>query len=83
MSGRVGLWYMKHFDRERLLEELSKPVEGEFVVVKEGNMMTRVKKDELPHYIENLKVTGEMYLKRYEQCKKEFGNICAEAADKR
>jgi len=46
----IKMWYMKHFDKDKLLEELSKPVEGEFVVVKEGNMLTRVRKEELEEY---------------------------------
>ncbi len=46
----MRMWYLKHFDKDKLLEELSKPVEGEFVVVKEGNMLTRVRKEELEEY---------------------------------
>ncbi len=46
----IRMWYLKHFDKDKLLEELSKPVEGEFVVVKEGNMLTRVRKEELEEY---------------------------------
>jgi len=46
----IRMWYLKHFDKEGLLEELSKPVEGEFVVVKEGNMLTRIRKEDLEEY---------------------------------
>ncbi|MCL4404768.1 hypothetical protein M1583_02150 [Candidatus Marsarchaeota archaeon] len=45
------IWYLKHFDKDKLLEELSKPVEGEFVAVKEGNMVTRVRKEDLEEYM--------------------------------
>ena len=67
---KIAHWYYKHFNNEKLIEELSKPVEGEYVVLKEGNMLTRVKKEELAEYINHLKEVGNYYLDRYEQCKK-------------
>ncbi|MCL5679846.1 MAG: hypothetical protein M1465_00685 [Candidatus Marsarchaeota archaeon] len=47
----IKMWYYKHFDEDKLLEELSKPDEGEYVAVKEGNMVTRVRKEELEEYM--------------------------------
>jgi len=69
----LKMWYLKHFDKDKLLEELSKPVDGEYVVIKEGNMLTRVKKEELGMYIEDLKQKGEYYLNAYEKCIHEYG----------
>ena len=72
---KIAHWYYKHFNNEKLIEELSKPVEGEYVVLKEGNMLTRVKKEELAEYINHLKEVGNYYLDRYEQCKKDYGHL--------
>jgi len=57
----MRMWYLKHFDKDKLLEELSKPVEGEFVVVKEGNMLTRVRKEELDEYMRFSKEIRSIY----------------------
>ncbi|MCL4372284.1 hypothetical protein M1373_03130 [Candidatus Marsarchaeota archaeon] len=61
----IRIWYYRHFDREKLLEELSKPVEGTFVVIKEGNMMTRIRKEELDAYMELKRARAESMLKEY------------------
>ena len=64
---RIKHWYYRHFDNEKLLEELSKPVDGEYVVVKEGNMLTRIKKEEVEAYMELKKKRAETMLKEYEE----------------
>ncbi|MEM0154946.1 MAG: hypothetical protein QW814_03890 [Methanothrix sp.] len=51
----IKFWYYKHFNREKLLEELSKPVDGDYVAVIEGNMVTRVRKDELEEYMRSIR----------------------------
>ncbi|MEM0154734.1 MAG: hypothetical protein QW814_02780 [Methanothrix sp.] len=67
----VKIWYYKHFNKDRLLEELSKPVEGEFVVIRDSEtMLSTIKKEDLPEYLEMLKQKGENYLKTYEKYKK-------------
>ncbi len=66
------MWYLRHFDKDKLLEELSKPVEGEYIVIKEGNMLTTLKKEELDSYIKSLKYTSEYYMERYERARKEY-----------
>ncbi|MCL4372350.1 hypothetical protein M1373_03465 [Candidatus Marsarchaeota archaeon] len=80
---KIAHWYYKHFNNEKLIEELSKPVEGEYVVLKEGNMLTRVKKDDLPAYIMNLKEMSEYYRQRYEKCVNEYGHLCKFEAKER
>ena len=75
---RIKHWYYRHFDNEKLLEELSKPVEGEYVVVKEGNMLTRIRKEELTAYAEYLKDMGNFYNEAYKSCI----NKCKEVAAK-
>ena len=65
---RIKRWYYRHFDNEKLLEELSKPVDGEYVVVKEGNMLTRIRKEELTAYAEYLKDMGNFYNEAYKSC---------------
>ncbi|MCL5679745.1 MAG: hypothetical protein M1465_00150 [Candidatus Marsarchaeota archaeon] len=68
----IRLWYYKHFDKEKLLEELSKPVKGEYIPVHDGAaMVTRVKKEELGQYAEHLRLMKEYYEKAYESCIKE------------
>ena len=64
---RIKHWYYRHFDNEKLLEELSKPVEGEYVVVKEGNMLTRIRKEEVDSYMELKRKRAETMLKEYEE----------------
>ena len=51
----IKFWYYKHFNRAKLLQELSKPAEGDYVAVTEGNMVTRVRKDELEEYMRYVK----------------------------
>ncbi len=51
----IKFWYYRHFNREKLLEELSKPAEGDYVAVTEGNMVTRVRRDELEEYMRSVK----------------------------
>ena len=67
---RIKHWYYRHFDNEKLLEELSKPVEGEYVVVKEGNMLTRIRKEEVGSYMELKRKRAETMLKEYEEYRK-------------
>ncbi len=66
---RIKHWYYRHFDNEKLLEELSKPAEGEYVVVKEGNMLTRIRKEEVDAYMELKRRRAETMLKEYEEYK--------------
>jgi hydrogenase maturation factor len=61
----IKMWYYKHFDRDKLLEELSKPVEGDYVVVKEGNTLTRIRKEELDSYMEFKRQRAERMLNEY------------------
>ncbi len=45
-------WYLRHFDSKKLYAELAKPVEGEYVVVRDSaTMSTRVRRDQLEEYI--------------------------------
>ena len=67
---RIKHWYYRHFDNEKLLKELSKPVEGEYVVVKEGNMLTRIRKEEVDAYMEFKRKRAETMLKEYEEYRK-------------
>jgi|ACXJ01.1.fsa_nt_gi hypothetical protein len=57
MGGNLSIrfWYYKHFNRAKLLEELSKPADGDYVAVTEGNMVTRVRRDELEEYMRYVK----------------------------
>ncbi len=57
MGGNLSIkfWYYRHFNRAKLLEELSKPAEGDYVAVKEGNMVTRVRREELDEYMNFVK----------------------------
>lgn len=71
----IKLWYYKHFDRDKLLEELSKPVEGEYVVVREGNMLTRVKKEELSSYMQYLSDMKKYYEEAYNACARDHADI--------
>ena len=64
---RIKHWYYRHFDNEKLLKELSKPAEGEYVVVKEGNMLTRIRKEEVDAYMELKRKRAETMLKEYEE----------------
>ena len=64
---RIKHWYYRHFDNEKLLEELSKPVDGEYVVVKEGNMLTRIRKEEVDAYMELKRKRAEAMLKEYDE----------------
>ncbi len=61
----MRLWYYRHFNRQKLLEELSKPVEGDYVVIQEGNMLTRVRKEELDEYMEAKRQRAERMLMEY------------------
>ncbi|MEM0154783.1 MAG: hypothetical protein QW814_03035, partial [Methanothrix sp.] len=54
-------------NRDKLLEELSKPVEGEYVVIKEGNMLTRIRKEEVDAYMELKRKRAEVMLKEYNE----------------
>ena len=69
----LKIWYLKHFDKDALLEELSKPVEEGYIVIKEGDMLTRVKKEEVEDYINSLREAGEYYMQRYEKARREYG----------
>jgi hypothetical protein len=64
---KIRHWYYRHFDNDRLLEELSKPVEGEYIVIKEGNMLSRIRKDEVDAYMEFKRKRAEAMLKEYEE----------------
>jgi hypothetical protein len=64
---KIRHWYYRHFDNDRLLNELSKQVEGEYVVIKEGNMLTRVRKEEVNAYMELKRKRAEAMLKEYEE----------------
>jgi hypothetical protein len=55
----IRFWYYRHFNREKLLEELSKPAEGDYVAVTEGNMVTRVRRDELEEYMRSIRERGQ------------------------
>ena len=59
-------WYLKHFNPDRALEELRKPVEGAYVVVHDGpSTWVRVRADELDEYMRYLKEKGMIYLEAY------------------
>jgi len=52
----IKMWYYKHFDRDKLLEELSKPVEGDYVVIHDSStMLSVVRKDQLEDYVKYAK----------------------------
>ncbi len=45
-------WYLRHFDSNRLYEELSRPAKGEYVVVHDSpTMATRVRKEHVEEYM--------------------------------
>ena len=48
-------------------EIVSKHVEGEYVVVKEGNMLTRIRKEEVDAYMELKRKRAETMLKEYDE----------------
>ncbi len=57
----IRFWYYRHFNRAKLLEELSKPAEGDYVAVTEGNMVTRVRRDDLEEYMRYAKERGQKH----------------------
>ncbi|OJI07262.1 MAG: hypothetical protein BK997_03315 [Candidatus Micrarchaeum sp. ARMAN-1] len=68
----IRLWYYKHFDKDKLLDELSKPVEGEYIVIKDSpSTSTRIRAEELKEYARYFKEKGELYAKAYEKYAKD------------
>ncbi len=64
------LWYLKHFDRDALLDELRKPVEGNFVVIQDGpNTSVRVRAEELEEYVRYYREKAEYCARAYERYK--------------
>ena len=61
-------WYLKHFDPDKALEELRKPVEGAYVVVHDGpSTWVRVRAEELDEYMRYLKDKEEICMTEYEK----------------
>ncbi len=68
----LKMWYLKHFDKDRLLDELSKPAEGEYVVIRDGpNTSVRVPVEELDGYINYLKDKAAICMDEYKKYNKE------------
>ena len=62
-------WYLKHFNSDRALEELSKPVDGNFVVVQDGpNTSVRIREEEIEGYMKYFKDKSEYCLAAYRTC---------------
>ncbi len=63
---RLRFWYLKRFNGDALYEELSKPVEGDFVVVHDGpSTWVRIRAEELDEYMRYLKEKGDICLEAY------------------
>ncbi len=65
---RFRYWYLKHVDPERALEELRKPVDGNFVVIQDGERTAvRVRVEELEGYARYFKEKARIYADAYEK----------------
>ena len=62
-------WYLKHFNPDKALEELRKPVEGVYVVVQDGpNTSVRIKEEELGEYVRYFKDKSDYCLAAARKC---------------
>ncbi len=65
---RLRFWYLRRFNEHALYEELSKPVEGDFVVIQDGpNTSVRVREEELESYVRYYREKGEYCARAYEE----------------
>ena len=61
-------WYLKHFNPDKALEELRKPVDGNFVVVQDGpSTWVRIRAEELDEYMRYLENKEEICMTEYKK----------------
>ena len=73
MNG-LRYWYLKHFNPDKALEELRKPVDGDFVVIQDGpNTSVRIRAAELETYTRYFMDKGERYARAYKEYLKAKG----------